>query len=207
MPPTLGQAKSFTLQLDGLSNVLITAVHVAEAFDPKQYLSGENSAGKMPPHSQFKAIWDTGATGSVITKTVIEQCGLKPIGMTEVHTANGVRNSEVFLINMVLPNKVGFHNIKVTEGSIGGDVQVLIGMDIICRGDFALTHKDQKTTFSFRWPSIECIDFVKQTNEANIRMASRGPGVIGPSIGSPSVGRNSPCPCGSGKKYKRCHGK
>ena len=22
----------------------------------------------------------------------------------------------------------------------------------------------------------------------------------------PKVGRNEPCPCGSGKKYKRCHG-
>ncbi len=22
-----------------------------------------------------------------------------------------------------------------------------------------------------------------------------------------SVGRNEPCPCGSGKKYKKCHGK
>ena len=24
---------------------------------------------------------------------------------------------------------------------------------------------------------------------------------------SPKVGRNDPCPCGSGKKYKRCHGR
>ena len=23
----------------------------------------------------------------------------------------------------------------------------------------------------------------------------------------PKVGRNDPCPCGSGKKYKQCHGK
>ena len=23
----------------------------------------------------------------------------------------------------------------------------------------------------------------------------------------PKVGRNEPCPCGSGKKYKQCHGK
>jgi preprotein translocase subunit SecA len=23
---------------------------------------------------------------------------------------------------------------------------------------------------------------------------------------SPKVGRNEPCPCGSGKKFKRCHG-
>jgi preprotein translocase subunit SecA len=25
--------------------------------------------------------------------------------------------------------------------------------------------------------------------------------------GMPKVGRNDPCPCGSGKKYKQCHGK
>jgi preprotein translocase subunit SecA len=25
--------------------------------------------------------------------------------------------------------------------------------------------------------------------------------------GVPRVGRNEPCPCGSGKKYKQCHGK
>ena len=24
--------------------------------------------------------------------------------------------------------------------------------------------------------------------------------------GVPKVGRNEPCPCGSGKKYKQCHG-
>ncbi|HEX2573824.1 MAG TPA: SEC-C metal-binding domain-containing protein [Polyangia bacterium] len=23
---------------------------------------------------------------------------------------------------------------------------------------------------------------------------------------APKVGRNEPCPCGSGKKYKKCHG-
>ena len=23
----------------------------------------------------------------------------------------------------------------------------------------------------------------------------------------PKVGRNDPCPCGSGRKYKKCHGK
>jgi preprotein translocase subunit SecA len=25
--------------------------------------------------------------------------------------------------------------------------------------------------------------------------------------GAPKVGRNDPCPCGSGKKFKQCHGK
>ena len=27
------------------------------------------------------------------------------------------------------------------------------------------------------------------------------------SNGGPKVGRNDPCPCGSGKKYKKCHGR
>lgn len=37
----------------------------------------------------------------------------------------------------------------------------------------------------------------------------REPGVdVGSGAGQQSaIGRNSPCPCGSGKKYKRCHGK
>ncbi len=32
------------------------------------------------------------------------------------------------------------------------------------------------------------------------------PGAATPPAGAPPVGRNDPCPCGSGKKYKKCHG-
>jgi preprotein translocase subunit SecA len=28
-----------------------------------------------------------------------------------------------------------------------------------------------------------------------------------PVVADPKIGRNDPCPCGSGKKYKQCHGK
>jgi len=28
-----------------------------------------------------------------------------------------------------------------------------------------------------------------------------------PPAGERKVGRNDPCPCGSGKKYKQCHGR
>lgn len=30
---------------------------------------------------------------------------------------------------------------------------------------------------------------------------------VAPVQGVPKVGANQPCPCGSGQKYKRCHGK
>ena len=28
-----------------------------------------------------------------------------------------------------------------------------------------------------------------------------------PIVVGPKIGRNDPCPCGSGKKYKACHGR
>jgi len=36
---------------------------------------------------------------------------------------------------------------------------VAIGMDVICKGDFAVTNKDDLTLFSFRIPSETAIDF------------------------------------------------
>ena len=39
------------------------------------------------------------------------------------------------------------------------EYDVVIGMDVICNGDFAVTNKDGNTTFSFRIPSEETIDF------------------------------------------------
>ena len=94
-----------------------------------------------------------------------------------------------------LPNKVHIPEIRVTEGAIA-DVDVLIGMDIICMGDFAVTNKDGRTNFTFRIPSLECLDFVKQ-KPALIQSGTQA---------LRKVGRNELCPCGSGKKYKRCCG-
>lgn len=162
--------------------MLANDVRIGEAFDPKQ------PPKQLPP--LFTAIWDTGATSSVITQKVIDQCGLKATGMAVVHTAQGTTTTETFLVCILLPNKVVFPSMTVSKGDFH-DVDVLIGMDIISSGDFAVTNKDGKTVFSFRVPSMECIDFV---NTPQYRTPVR----------SAKVGRNARCPCGSGKKYKNC---
>ena len=49
---------------------------------------------------------------------------------------------------------------------------------------------------------------------AQSRARSQAPPASGPVLGGSApkataptkVGRNDPCPCGSGKKYKKCHG-
>ena len=181
-PRGLQPVLTFTTTYKGLSRVLINDVRIGEAFDPQQ------SPTQLPP--EFKAIWDTGATSSVITQKVIDQCGLKPTGMATVHTAQGTTTTETFLVGIFLPNKVVFPTVAVSKGDIH-DVDVLIGMDIISGGDFAVTNKDGKTVFSYRWPSMECIDFVKQSPHPTPVISAK-------------VGRNDPCPCGSGKKYKKC---
>lgn len=178
---------SFTTFYNGWSDKLFNNVQVAEAFDPATNLHPEALR-------TFQCIWDTGATNSVITQNVVSQCLLRPTGMVDVSTPKGSYRTETFLVNILLPNHVGFSSVRVSKGELTGGYDVLIGMDIIGKGDFAVTNKDGKTAFSFRIPSLECIDFVKSTQAQT-------------SAGSSKIGRNAPCPCGSGKKYKRCCGK
>jgi preprotein translocase subunit SecA len=46
-----------------------------------------------------------------------------------------------------------------------------------------------------------------QSPMAKAGVGSKGDSKPNPNTGSRKVGRNEPCPCGSGKKYKHCHGK
>jgi hypothetical protein len=179
------EPRAFTTSYNGRSNVLASKVGIIEALDPTR-----------PPANapkEFLAVWDTGATNSVITENVIIQCQLKPTGITVVDTAQGSHRTETYLVGIVLPNLVGFPSVRVSKGTLTSAYDVLIGMDIIGSGDFAVTNKDGKTVFSFRLPSTELIDFVKHPQY-------RTP------ASSVKVGRNARCSCGSGKKYKNCHG-
>jgi len=45
------------------------------------------------------------------------------------------------------------------------------------------------------------------TRRGKARVAGEGPTTAPIKRDRPKVGRNDPCPCGSGKKYKKCHGK
>ena len=174
---------SFTLRHDCLVNILRTEITIAAAFNPP--------TEPPPTGKKYVAIWDTGATNCVISKKIAAELNLQPITLVQVHTAGGFRTCPVYLVSILLPNQVGFPQVRVTEVDSLSDADVLIGMDVINTGDFAVTNHEGKTVFTFRCPSTTCIDFVKNSSI----------------ITSAAVGRNSPCPCGSDKKYKRCCGK
>jgi hypothetical protein len=50
---------------------------------------------------------------------------------------------------------------------IAGNFGAIIGMDIIRRGDFAITNANGKTKMSFRMPSLKAIDFVEEQKKAS----------------------------------------
>ena len=138
--------------------MLKSPVRLFEPFDPYAIPIEDH-----PESHKYEAIWDTGATNSVVSKRVIRECGLRPIGRTKVRGVDGESTSSIYMVNIMLTNGVGFPFLKVTEGDFGGDV--LIGMDLIGHGDFAVSNYNGKTTMTFRTPSAKKIDFYKEEEQ------------------------------------------
>ncbi len=183
------QVRVFTTTYNKIAPVLISKVRIQEAFNPQV-------SQLAPPQKEYKGIWDTGATRTAITSSVAKECGLQPTGMCKIKTAAGESETFTYFISLYLPNMVCIPQLRVTQAELF-DADVLVGMDVITSGDFAVTNYEGKTCMSFRMPSIECMDFTKQPPTA----IKAGDKIL------KKVGRNDPCPCGSGEKYKHCHGR
>ena len=180
----MSHKNALTINSNGILRVLISEVGISLPF------SGKIEEQKNLQIKNYKGIWDTGATGSVITKKVADELGLIPTGQKEVHTATKSELKNTYLVNIYLPMKVVFQGIEVTEGVLYGDIEMLIGMDIITSGDFVITHSQGKTKMSFGLPPIHSYDYVEKINEGN-RL----------------IEKKHICDCGSGKRYIYCHGK
>ena len=194
------EVPAFTARFDGgLANSLLSDVKILDgilARDLRKKGMGNDEIVKYM-HDEHKsfigiAVWDTGATCTVIDKRVVQKCGLKPITKKKVRGVFGEGLSNVYQVNVGLPNGVMIEGIEAIESNFDS-FDVLIGMDIIRMGDFAVTNYRNRTTFTFRCPSQGEIDFVS-TPQFKTQVGRK-------------VGRNELCPCGSKKKYKKCCGK
>ena len=156
--------RAFTTRYPGRVRVLTTEVGI---FLP---VSQEEAIQNPPAIHPCIAVWDTGATGTVITRAVADALGLKSIGVTEVFHAQGKGITNEYLVNVALPSGVVIPGVRVTEGVLAG-CEVLVGMDIIGMGDFAVTNSNSAsgTTLSFCIPSAEEIDFVPRAHDDEVR--------------------------------------
>ncbi|MCL2632287.1 MAG: SEC-C metal-binding domain-containing protein [Coriobacteriia bacterium] len=175
---------SMTIKADGLIRSIVSEAEISEAFNL------ENPPDPHLPRKSVKALWDTGASKSVISEEAAKELNLPISGKVEIVHANGKDDCNQHFVNIYLPSGVNIVGLQVAATKLS-EIDVLIGMDIITLGDFALTNKNDRSMFSFRVPSNDEIDYVEQ----DAATMSKG------------LGRNEPCWCGSGKKYKLCHGK
>ena len=118
-----------------------------------------------------QGLWDTGATGSSITKSMASVLGLVSFGKRQVRGVHGVKETEVYYVKITLNNKNITLKAKVTECdelSSDNSIGMLIGMNFITMGDFAITNFQGNTTMSFRVPSLQKIDFVRAPDHIRV---------------------------------------
>lgn len=180
---------ALTIQSDKLENAIVSPISVC-----KPATSNET-------YFDTKAIWDTGATHSVITESMAKKIGLVSITKAPVIGIHGTQDANVYFVHVILNNKEIALDLRVTECSeLSSDssIGMLIGMDVITKGDFSISNCNGVTTRTFRVPALERIDFVdeiKTFNEIKKRHELNTTHNI-----------TDKCPCGSGKLYKNCHG-
>lgn len=152
--------QAFTLNSEKLLDSIITPVLMRQSNELCRSYKIANQ------QAEVRVLWDTGATGSCICKGLARHLDLTPIDMCNVRGVSGISQSNVFLIDILLPSNFTISNVRVSEFLDNGAFEIIIGMDIITLGDFAISNKDKKTIVSFRTPPANFpIDFIKQVNE------------------------------------------
>lgn len=150
---------AFKIEFKHIANALITKVII------RNTITNQNL--------DLFALWDTGATSSAITQKAVNNLDLKSKFKSYIQTADSPKKeTNVYDIDLVLPNRVLVPNIRVSGVSVigGKNVNLLIGMDIICIGDFAITNYGNKTLFSFSIPPHKNkIDFVERAEKLNAK--------------------------------------
>jgi predicted aspartyl protease len=177
-----GRGFNFTVTFNGITRSLNTQVKVESTVNSNDTL-------------EVMSLWDTGASCSMIRPEVAAKLNLKVLSKTLMSTPSDKNvPTNVYLINISLPNGARIVDVRALEGT-PNNCDILIGMDVINLGDFAVTNNNGHTMFSFRIPSMTEIDFCKHSYMMPVKNENK------------KVGRNDPCPCGSGKKNKFCCGR
>jgi len=114
-----------------------------EEHDPKR----KHFIGK-----EWNALWDTGATCSVITPAIVKALNIAPVSYTFMSGVNGISLAPQYYVDFCLPSGVIIGKVLAVEGT-PIECDLLIGMDIIGHGDFMVSCCNGTTQFGFRTPS------------------------------------------------------
>lgn len=130
---------AFSVDFGGIEDAIVCDVAVA------------NSDDSSPKFTQCRSLWDTGAAYSVISKRLVDALGADPIDQGFAYTVQGTYRPNVYMVDVMLPNKMLVRGLRVSDG-VFEDADILIGMDIIKLGDLMVSNRGN-TRFTFRVPA------------------------------------------------------
>ena len=135
----LHAVSAFAVDFGGIEDAIVCKVAVA------------NSDDSVPKFTQCRSLWDTGAAFSVISKRLVDALGADPIDQGFAYTVQGTYRPNVYMVDVMLPNKTLVRGLRVSDG-VFEDADILIGMDIIKLGDLMVSNRGN-TRFTFRIPA------------------------------------------------------
>jgi hypothetical protein len=137
---------AFTLKASGLIKSIQTPITIRQAYAFCQTFNLKSQ------EADVRALWDTGATISSISQGLATRLGLSQVDSSNISGFGGIHNSNIDIIDILLPNQVTIPNVRVAEFIDNGKFDVIVGMDIITLGDFAITNHGGLSVVSFRMP-------------------------------------------------------
>ena len=140
---------SFTTQLPNLQDLgPLVDMRVWVGTPVEQAI--RKAGGKVPDPVAGKGMIDTGATGSVIQPTLVQQLGLQPIGVVNISTPS----SESILcyqysVRLIFPNNVIVETTAIEAPLKGQQIYCLVGRDVLAHGVLVYTGYINQFTLSF----------------------------------------------------------
>ena len=118
----------------------------------------------LPQHKAYNGIWDTGSSRSIISQNVVNDLQLTSVG-TSLATqlqARGEVIRDIFLMNIALAPHIIFSNVRVGLVLLPPGFDIIIGLDIITRGNFSLSQENGKTIVEFLLPDPALLHYISQ---------------------------------------------
>jgi hypothetical protein len=137
------------MKCDGLLDRIITQVGVSQS---QRFCQRH---GLYMVSSEVAAIWDTGASGSCVSRELARKLGLRTVYQCQITGIGGSQESNVYSVDIRLPNAITASNVLVSEFVDNGKFDVILGMNIITTGDFSVTNFNRESVFQFSYPPIE----------------------------------------------------
>ena len=120
---------------------------------------------------RINALWDTGATVTCIKPELFDTLKLRlldSINHTTIAGVGGKIAAKTTLLSLFITSSFEIAFCPVYVADFPGNADILIGMDIINKGDFIICNTNNKTSFSFVVPSLpERIDLAQKADVIN----------------------------------------